>query len=232
MKTLIKFTLILCIIASSFDAYSQIEKPITKGNMILGGGVSFNYTPSTSKNVYDSDNDTWDYEESSKSNSFSFNLSPSFGYFVTNGLVLGISPSFSYDYENTTNNIIYTSTQAESESKSNQSTFGVGLNPFIKYYFKNGIFVRLNTGFSMNWRTLSHEYDGNNAQDEEITYTSFHISPGIGYAIFITPKISLEPGLFLNYQRAGSKQSGETYTYKWDSNDLNIYLSAGFEYFF
>ncbi len=67
MKNLLFATLFFVTIAAT----AQIEKPITKGNMMIGGTMQLT---------------KW----SSHFNNIQFNASPSFGYFVANHLAVGL----------------------------------------------------------------------------------------------------------------------------------------------
>jgi hypothetical protein len=231
METFIKFIFILFILFCSIDVYSQIDKPIKKGNIILGGSTEFSYYPENSDRYFDSDDDALDYSTKSKTNVFTFRISSTFGYFITNGLVLGLSPSFSYYNSNTTDKQIMSLTGEKSESEYKQAYYGIGLSPFIKYYFKNGFFIELNTGFYETWNSSNQHYDTGQNYKYKYTDSSFRIGSGFGYAIFITPKVSIEPGLFYNYETEIYRNKGDNYSSKTNSQFHNISLSVGFQYF-
>jgi long-subunit fatty acid transport protein len=233
MKTLIKFIFPLVILFYSIDGYSQINKPITKGNIILGGAIGFSCNPGISDSNNDYDDSNMDYHFSSKQNFLSFSLSPSFGYFVADGFVLGLSPSFSYFHNKYTYKYFYPSTGQENEYEYKSTSYRIGLYPITKYYFKNCIFIELITGFSRSWSNSFQGYSDNPVQDYKYknTSTSIEVGLGLGYAIFITPKISIEPGLFYIYNLDIGKQTGDDYTDKNNNQSHNISLSAGFHFF-
>jgi hypothetical protein len=233
MKTLIKFIFILVILFSSIDGYSQIDKPITKGNIILGGSVGFSCNPGSSNSNNDYDDSNQNYHYNSKHNYLSFSLSPSFSYFVADGLVIGLSPSFSYSHQKYTYKYFYPASGQENRYEYKYTNYAIGLDPIIKYYFKNCIFIELITGLSQRWGNSFQRYIDNSVQDykDKNTSTWIEIGLGFGYAIFITPKISIEPGLYYIYNIDIDKQTGADFTYKNNSQSHNISLSAGFHFF-
>jgi hypothetical protein len=211
MQTSIKLCFILVLVFYSIDSYSQIEKPIKRGNIILGGGLS--------TGIYQANSNYNPINGSSQSKysttTISFARSTSFGYFVCNGLVLGISRSFSGSYKNdrySLNNSSYNNSESFS--------YGDGLSPYIKYYFKNCIFLRFETGYS-------YVTGLNTTSDTKYKSNQFYFTPSFGYAIFITHKISIEPGI--NYRFSiDTRNSPST-----DYNALNqqLFFSVGFQYF-
>ena len=72
-----KKLLSLILLVISVNLFAQIEKPITKGNVILGGSAGFGLSESV----------------------LSININPTAGFFVANGLALGFSPSFHFSGE-------------------------------------------------------------------------------------------------------------------------------------
>src|SRR4030042_4560751 len=96
MKTLPTFSSIIIILSFSIDGQPQIEKPITKGNYYIGGGINLMDSPENSSQDMGSDYDEWNYHIDVNSNQFYFAVYPSFGYFVADGLVLVFSPSFNF----------------------------------------------------------------------------------------------------------------------------------------
>jgi hypothetical protein len=77
-----KHLLSLLLLTLSVSLFAQIEKPITKGNVMIGGSAGFGISESV----------------------LSINLYPTAGFFVADGLVLGFSPSFYFSGEIGDNN--------------------------------------------------------------------------------------------------------------------------------
>jgi len=188
---------------------SQNDRPITKDNIVLGGEVSLSVYHSNGETKYV---DPITYNYNYKSTGTSLSLSPTFGYFILDGLVLGLSPSFSYNVSKNTgkNSLIV------EEEKSEGNSYTIGISPFIKYYFKSCIFVGLKSGYS---------YSSSKNITSGLKYTSndFTISPYLGYAIFINSKISIEPCINYFYNKSTSKSSV--------SNSNSLYFSIGFQVF-
>jgi hypothetical protein len=101
-------------------SFSQIQKSITKGNIILSGGGTIQYQ----KDKFS------DGSGSSQTTQFSVSLIPGFGYFVADNLAIGLNTIFIY-----------------SGAKDNKS-YALGAGPVIKYYFNNGIFLKAEAGYS------------------------------------------------------------------------------------
>lgn len=144
-----KILAIICV-CIPLHSFCQVEKPVTKGNVIISGGGTIEYTRYTHK--------------------FSFN--PGVGYFIKDNLALGL---------NTTLGI----------AKTGYKYYSYGIGPYAKYYFNNGIFLKTETFFS-SYKVVARETDRS---------TNFTISPGIGYAFFLNPKISLEPSINYIYSK-------------------------------
>lgn len=80
-------TLVICY---SSIIYCQTEKPIAKGNIILGGNINGYYNENGS--------------EYGTNYTYSLGVSPNVSYFVIKGLALGISPVYSYKKTNSGKN--------------------------------------------------------------------------------------------------------------------------------
>lgn len=144
-------------------AFSQVDKPITKGNIIISGGATIEY---------------YEYKYYSKNSVFSISLDPGAGFFVIDNLAIGLNTSIGYSKNNSYHMTI------------------VGIGPYVKYYFNNGVFVNLDTFIDK-----IHENGGTNTTD-------LSFSPGIGYAFFLNSKVSLEPSV--NYKYLHEKSDGGT----------------------
>jgi len=87
-----KLTLLMLLVFS-LNAFSQVEKPITKGNILLEGGGTIQYSNVTS-------------DLGSKTSIFDISLNPGFAYFIIDHLAIGLNTPISY-YEQG-NNDYYT----------------------------------------------------------------------------------------------------------------------------
>lgn len=128
---------------------------------------------------------------SSSPTEFFISLSPGLGYFVIDNLAVGVTvPVY---YNGTRNNVYYV----------------LGIGPFAKYYFANNFFVKTEIGFS-----FLHNISSSATNEHYIS-----ISPAIGYAIFLNPKVSLEPGLSYEFD---NKKFNVTSTEKISSLRLEL----------
>jgi len=200
MKHLI---LLLCI-GYAVNSYGQTDKPITKGNMLLGGSAGFSFS-NVSNQYQFLDQNGVSFLQTVEENDFSISLSPSIGYFVADGLAIGIVPSLSYSHYKSGNNI--------------NNYYAVGIGPFIKAYFTNGFFVSLQPGI---------RYSKNNSGDYKYSTTQFYINPAFGYAFFINPKVSMEPSIGYSYNKNIYKN--ETATDQ-TTKTSQLFFSIGFQIF-
>lgn len=111
------------------------------------------------------------------SNTFNLSLSPGVGYFIIDNLAIGINTNFSIT------------------SQGGYGFYTLGLGPYARYYFKNGLFLNGELGYN-----LLHGLKNNATKQKE-----YSIIPGIGYAIFLNPKVSFEPSL--NYRHVNGPDS-------------------------
>jgi hypothetical protein len=154
MKNLFSiFTLLI-----SVGLYAQGEQPTGRGNVLIGGSASGGYSTSRLENP------------SINSGVAYFSFSPTAGYFVSQGLALGIYPSFSY---------------SRNFGDFKTSSVSLGFGGYIKYYFKNGLFISGSTGYEL-------DRNRNITFDTHTSWNTLYIGPEFGYAIFLNSKISLE----------------------------------------
>jgi hypothetical protein len=105
----------------TFIAFSQTEKPITKGNMIISGGGTIQFNKINTTNGPDTQ--SLDIFEAS--------FNPGIAYFFIDNLAIGLNTTFGYSKYNS------------------YKSYSVGAGPFVKYYFNNGLFVK--TDFSYTY---------------------------------------------------------------------------------
>ena len=158
-----KKLVLLLSLAFSITSFAQIEKPITKGNMIISGAGSIESYRSRYGDF--------------ASNTFNLSLSPGVGYFIIDNLAIGINTNFSIT------------------SQGGYGVYSLGLGPYARYYFKNGLFLNGELGYD-----LLHGLKNNGTKQKE-----YSIIPGIGYAIFLNPKVSFEPSI--NYRHVNGPDS-------------------------
>jgi len=215
MKLFIKFTLMFVIIFYSTNCYSQIEKPITKGNITLGGDIDVDFGFQNSSYTIDLIDGIFEVEDKN----LGISINPTFGYFIYNGLVLGISPWYGYYYsENITTNNVF----GELDDNSYHSNY-IGINVFVKYYFKNSVFIGLESGYAYEISKIS-------TLEDIYKSSTFALSPSVGYAIFINSKISIEPSFNYKFSKSyliSPQEEAESD----EAPRHNFFISVGFHLF-
>jgi hypothetical protein len=202
-----KYLLAFVLICVTIESNCQIDKPIKKGNIVLGGGTSFSYSQISGKyRSYDLNQGQY-YDVTIDQKNISFSLWPSFGYFITDGLVIGMSPSYSFSQQK--------------YSSFTWKTNSVGIAPFIKYYTNSGFFLFMESGFH-------YSISKQQGFDNERKNNWFSISPGVGYAFFINPKVSIEPSLEYTFNKSIDKDNADINT---DTKSHYISLNIGFQIF-
>lgn len=146
-----------------------------QGSVLLSGSTGLNFT-SLSANDYDPK----DYEIDENSIS-TLDLDVSFGYFVMDGLAVGLSIST----ESST-------TKLEDEGyKSEMKESSTTIAPMARYYIaETGLYSQLSYGFGSS--KTETDNDGNNSDSE--TKLSI-LGIGLGYNIFVSDNVALSPSL-------------------------------------
>ena len=176
-----------------------------KGNFVIAGAGSWSYE----KDEFRSGNSN-NYKETSTVNNLNFG--PSMGYFVTRGLLLGVTFNYfrrRYDSRASIGDLIL----------DKQYTVG----PFVKYYLKNGLFGFFDTSIGRNDRDFTNE--GLNV-DVDIRWIAASWRTGVGYAIFLSEHISLEPSVA--FQHNSIREKGDR---NWEFKDSNISIGLGLNMF-
>ena len=110
------------------------------------------------------------YIDETASGAFNLGLSPSIGWFLSDGFALGIAPTFSVN----------------SSLSDNWTYLGVGTDLFVAKYFASGLFIKGSTGYS-----LMHLFDSSENDNGQSTHI-IRITPEFGYAFFLGPNVALE----------------------------------------
>ena len=146
-----------------------------QGSVLLSGSTGLNFT-SLSANDYDPK----DYEIDENSSS-TLDLDVTFGYFVMDGLAVGLSIST----ESSTTKLEDDS--FESEFKESSTTIA----PMARYYIaETGLYSQLSYGFGSS----KTESDENGTKSDSESKLSI-LGIGLGYNIFISDDIALSPSL-------------------------------------
>jgi len=149
----------------SLTLSAQDEKPIHKGNLLVGGGASFGYGSELLE---------------SGSGSINLSLNPSIGFFVGDGFALGLSPSFGLSAD-----LI----------DSDYNSLNAGMGFFLAGYFNFGLFIRGTVGYDLDRYTYSYyDYYSGTYSDTNTTHAVYFI-PEVGFAFFLGPNVALELSL-------------------------------------
>ncbi|HMC87801.1 MAG TPA: outer membrane beta-barrel protein, partial [Chitinophagaceae bacterium] len=110
----------------------QSNAQFSRGTMMLGTTVG--------SAAYSSANSDYDYQSgetrSAGTNSFTFNIGPQIGFFLTPRFVLGATPAFNITTSHATNDVT-NANNTSSASTTNTTTTTVSLGPFMRYYFSS-----------------------------------------------------------------------------------------------
>src|SRR5690606_29794008 len=152
--------------------------PIQKGNWIVGGSIG-------------------DLGYSFEGKTFQIGLAPTAGYFVTDGLAIGLQPALSLQ-----------------TFKGEDNRWGYGISPFVRYY--------LPQGSSASGRFFAHGNIGI-AGSSPGSGADLDFGANIGYAHFITDNVALEAMAGYNYSKA-TVEGAQKHTGLGVSLGFQIYL--------
>jgi len=186
--TSVLFLFSLMFLAPDYS-YGQFEK----GYKIVGGSFGFNYASSSA--------------ETFSNNNAYFRVSPTFGYFLSDKFLIGISPTVSY------------SVLRSSFNPDPISTFGVGTNLFFRRFFKVSekfqFYIEPNVGYI--------RADRDNLRDRDFNVS---LSPGLAY--LVSDKFWLEAKFGgLSYRRTEWGPQEQFNTRQYFSAGLSSYSAIG-----
>lgn len=207
MKTFLFSLVFLLAVASIGNAQTE------KGRLTVGAQIG-----------------SFSYQNQNGGRNISVSISPSAGYFIADGLVIGTGiPLSIVNGKNTDDNSYYS-------YKNKSST--IGLAPFIRYFVgKNKLKPYLSVAYSYSKLTLSNtsnSQNGPSSYDGKGKITSF--VPTIGLAYFISQNLGLTIGLNyninhqdqeINYTFSGNPPS----TTVNNSDTKSVSLGVGFQLF-
>lgn len=162
--------LIICLfLVISTGLLAQSDKPVEKGQLMLGGGGSFGYGTELS-------------DSETTSGNMSISLYPSMGLFVSHGFALGVSPSIDFstsfgDYTNTNTSL--------------------GLDIFLVKYFDFGLFIRGSFGYDFGMINLDPYYNAEKMIYHSVAFIpavgyAFFLGPNVALEIAVNNKLNME----------------------------------------
>lgn len=155
--------------------------------------------------------------------SFSASLTPLAGYFIANGLLLGTGVPLSF------------SRQTSSGLTNKYTTSGIGLSPFVRYYFGPSV-LKPYVGLSYSYVRNNSNYKTQLGDVSGKGYSS-SLTPTVGITYFLNRNVALNAGLNYTiltsetpYVYFSSQPTATIINSKSDYKSLS--LSIGFQLFF
>lgn len=138
-------------------------KPIQKGNWIVGGAIgSLGYS-------FEGEN-------------FNINLMPKAGYFISDGIAVGLGVDLGF-----------------ATVKGGDNIWGYGIKPFVRYYIPEGS--------SSTGRFFGQGDLGITGANEGTSDTSFAFGINAGYAHFVSNNVALEVMAGYNYSKSSASSA-------------------------
>jgi hypothetical protein len=217
-------------------AIFAVQAQNKKGNWLAGVSIgSGGYT--SSENEYSYSNSPILYTGDSKY--FSIGISPEFGYYFTDRLVVGASIGLSYN--NSESNSANSATVVTSSSESNSFYFSAG--PFARLYVgkmnnKGMPYVQLNTGLAFYPSDNGEAYNSTDTYHytyKTKNYFTWNAGPRIGYEHFFNESVGLH--YYIGYSYSKSKyrydydftQGGTDYSYDYETDSHNVNFGVGLQ---
>ena len=199
------FYLLLCFFAIAYASQAQIKK----GDILLGGTLSFNTQKTTPDNNYPNPAYKQTY----------FNIIPSIGKAIKDNLLAGFDLTFTGS-----NN-----TQGSGTGSYTNKIHNYGAGVFLRQYkpLGSGFAIFMQTRFGGSYNTQKNQMDGATYPYNNIKGYSFDLSfyPGIAYAI--TKRVQLETG-FANLVDVNYAHSKNTVTTGVNNDVLSTAKSNSF----
>lgn len=172
------------------------------GKFLIGGSSSLDFAASTEKWKTDDDDGTY-------GKGMAFNLTPQFGYFVIDGLAVGLELE------------VTMSSFKDDEDDGKSTVTGLVAAPFVRYYFgasKIKPFAEAAVGFG----TYTDKYDPSDGESSTDKYGIFAYQIKAGAGFFLNDVVSLDMGVA--YRSMSVKQKEDN-----DNNYKDITSQIGLE---
>jgi hypothetical protein len=201
-----KLSLTLLILASIIHVLNgQIEKPIKKGTILLGGSFSINFEKEETKYLATVSRPA----RTSKTDIKTFETDAYFGYFLSDQVTFGLKTDIIFEQ--------YKYPRTSYIEKEVNNFFYAG--PFLRYYTKFGLFAEGSASIAISkigWTEFPDKSTG------------YELATGIGYSIFLTNSVAIEPMIKYRYQNDFKpNEQGVKHTHQeiWFSLGFQIYLN-------
>lgn len=189
-KLLLSLAACVMIIAG---AQAQTEQ----GGIMAGGSVGLNFG---------SYHGEYDGNKGDKTKTFDINFAPKIGYFVSDGLAVGLGINLNSHSEK----------EDGDDDKYTSNTFLI--SPFVRYYSSVGLFGDASIGIG----SQKSKYGSDGESKDNV----FGWSLGAGYAIFLNDHVSIEP--MISYNHMGLTDGDDS---KYKTKVGQIMIQVGFNIF-
>ena len=210
-----KLFTILCATILSVGLFAQAETEA--GTFLLSGATGLDFasqavTGTDPSDVWDNPNAPAGFEQSLKGSNMELKIMG--GYFVADGLVLGLSVL--YKSESETQESSYSGYSASSQVT--ESTMMIA--PTVRFYFgESGVWLQTAYGFGSMSESEKEESTGSNSVTEEASNPMSSLQFGAGYAIALSDNISLNPSV-------GYAMSSITYEDGYETQNITTGIST------
>ena len=186
MKKLIILSLVVFL---SHTALGQIERPISKGNFLTGGSITFDH-----ENAKESGPVVMGNEQilTRSTNTLLTNLHV--GHYFVNNLAIGIVTKITAINQKETVNL-------DPDYSYKAKTYFIDLGPFVRYSTNVGLFFEGTTSIGLNRHSSS----------SKSKWRDYSFSLGTGYSFFVNRVLAIEPSIIYNYSHTPQNDfSGNT----------------------
>lgn len=189
----------LCLVCLKGIAQHEFSTK-AKGTYFTNGSVLIN---STTHKVNDD-----------KANSFAVKFNPKMGYFIIENLAIGAEIALSTSKD--TQNIGFGDIK--------NTTFGIGILPLARYYYKN-FFGEVAFGIATQKTKSENTALGTKT---EFNATNYGARIGAGYAFHLSQSVAIEPSVNYSFEKINPKDAPSNYKESLSSIFLGIGISAYF----
>jgi outer membrane protein len=183
----------------------HVHAQTSKGSFLIGGSMNLQRT---STNFYDHPGFT--LVPSTPSGAFT--VSPTVGYFPINNLLIGVQPSYTYNW-------------VLNHPTFKTNSWSVG--PLVRYYFhmsKFAVFPEVAMTFDRSRVITAYDVHSNNdITAERIKMNGKTYRGGVGFAWFVSQQVGIETILALKHTDVGKPSLTK--------NETSVYLNFGIQFY-
>jgi hypothetical protein len=204
MKKLILLIILVC--GFSQIILCQTGTPFSKSSLLIGGNISYNYSDVT--NHFPAGLMT--QEMNITIQTWNIEFAPYCGYFFTKNICIGMQL-----YYGTTDTKQWTKT-INIDTLTCTKVYSLKPGIFIRYYTKPKIFFEISGAWGI---------DRNYAVEPVTNSSDRTIDGGVGYSLFISNSIAIEPLIKYRMTKISNSSTGEEHELK------GVYFNIGLQYY-